>query len=96
MEIPRQKKTVRVAVTGPSVKKGVIRCPVQNRRADASIRAGAARYYHESLEGLWCAVPRIKTPTAPTLTTLFASEYLGTEFGVFYLLSFLLRRETVC
>jgi hypothetical protein len=26
MEIPRQKKTVRVAVTGPSVKKGVIRC----------------------------------------------------------------------
>ncbi len=56
MEIPRQKKTVRVAVTRPSVKKGAIRCPVQNRRAVASMRTAAARYYHESLEGLWCAV----------------------------------------
>jgi len=49
MEIPRQKKTVRVAVTRPSVKKGAIRRPVQNRRAVASMRTGAARYYDESL-----------------------------------------------
>lgn len=84
MEIPRQKKTVRVAVTGPSVKKGVIRCPVQNRRADASIRAGAARYYHESLEGLWCAVQRIKTPlTANADHTFIASQTRERSFGCF-------------
>jgi DNA-binding transcriptional regulator PaaX len=37
MEIPRQKKTVRVAVTRPSVKKGAIVDRAQNRRNGARL-----------------------------------------------------------
>jgi hypothetical protein len=87
MEIPRQKKTVRLAVTRPSVKKGAIVTLLKNRLTAETISI------HQLLKfGLLPGCfPELQTPALVSTLQLAVNE-----LGVFYLFSFLLRRETVC
>ena len=97
MEIPRQKKTVRVAVTRPSVKKGTI-VACSNTAAQKRV---FKRYLQPVIAIKVCGVyrgilqPKKPCRADPNLRCL-ARNSSQRSWGVFYLFSFLPRRETVC
>jgi hypothetical protein len=86
MEIPRQKKTVRVAVTRPSVKKAAI-VTAQNRRTEASLQEIPSATSSQLKSGAsLVACCGNKNRAAPTLTSAFALQLRGE--GVWSVLSF--------
>lgn len=92
MEIPRQKKTVRVAVTRPSVKKGAI---VTVLKTAAKERGSRTNYNMSSLLKFGASSWPVSV-IKPSLPPVFALQLSVKTVGVFYLFSFLPQRETVC
>jgi hypothetical protein len=75
MEIPRQKKTVRVAVTRPSVKKGAIVVLIKTRLTEARLRGrGRTLTPRKFRASLVVASSKNKNPLAHPF---FASPYIG-------------------
>ena len=92
MEIPRQKKTVRVAVTRPSVKKGAI---VHRLRTVSRQRRFRFITYWVLVLLSGC-FPAVQTRAVAVQARVFPLQLGVNELGVFYLFSFLPQRETVC
>ena len=95
MEISRQKKTVRVAATRPSVKKGRLLSNARLLSGD-SLQGPAEIRRRTNLENFRDALNVAFPLQAIFQILLFCSPVPKKTPGVFYLLSFLPQTEAVC